>query len=466
MDLAAIIPSLVARLESDFRFRHRVAAETGSLYVDEFQDLNGSQYRLIRLLADKCPVFAIGDPDQAIYGFRGADPGWFFRFRDELAAEVHVLRTNYRSDRAIVQAAAAVLGRDCDRTAARPVSTDRGRITVYAARDPGDEARWIGARIEELVGGTSHRTIDRIRGRARGLGLSDIGILYRTSRQGETVARTLDRLGLPFRMVDLQPFYCQDSLKDLYLWSLLISGRADSGHLLELLARTKGIGPRTLDRCALLLGGQNTDPLQALNQAALPLPCIRAVGTMIALREQAVAIDQDQGLLTALRQLAAKIGFAGDDPGLKRLLDLAGSVAGSLTEWGTYLEENSSTIPYEKAEAITLMTVHAAKGTEFPAVFLAGIEDDMLPLRPRESLDPDQLARHLEEERRLFYVALTRARHHLFISWCRSRRLHGRKGCGRSSHFLATLPGDLITSYRRTGRARRRHRQLSLFPDP
>jgi len=165
LDLDEVIPACTALMHHDPSFAAALRAATGHLLVDEFQDLNGGQYELVRLLADSCSIFAIGDPDQAIYGFRGSTPTWFHRFMEVQSPEQHVLVTNYRSGATILEAAGRVIAANYRRQ--QPAATvaaggRRGIIYRYLAADPTAEARFIADQVQQLIGGTSHREIDQI----------------------------------------------------------------------------------------------------------------------------------------------------------------------------------------------------------------------------------------------------------------------------------------------------------------
>ncbi|HEY9347357.1 MAG TPA: ATP-dependent helicase, partial [Inquilinus sp.] len=374
------------------RFRH--------VSVDEFQDVDDSQVRLLSLLAPSGGnLCVIGDPDQAIYGFRGADASCFDRFhRDHPGAAVIRLRRNYRSTGTIVTAASRFIGTD-GRTepAAEIVRAMQDRISVHAAASDKAEAEFVVAEIEALLGGHSFFSIDSGRSDGRAddqLSFSDIAVLYRTDAQAEAVAEALGRGGMPFKKSSL---------------ALL----ADDPAVRALLAALgPEEGPRQLQQASERLRRDGADP--ASTTAALQRL------SLIASRQD----TDDRTAFLAAVALATEADFW--DP---------------------------------RADRVSLLTLHAAKGLEFPVVFILGLEDGVLPLRFGEA-DPAATA----EERRLFYVGMTRAMDRLFLCRARERRWRGGTVRLEASPFLGEIEAELL-AHRRPDPAPRRpaERQLSLF---
>ncbi|MGF6230676.1 DNA helicase-2/ATP-dependent DNA helicase PcrA [Inquilinus ginsengisoli] len=385
-------PGLVA-LTRD-RFRH--------VSVDEFQDVDDSQVRLLSLLVPSGGnLCVIGDPDQAIYGFRGADASCFDRFhRDHPGAAVIRLRRNYRSTGTIVTAASRFIGAD-GRTepAAEIVRAMQDRISVHAAASDKAEAEFVVAEIEALLGGHSFFSIDSGRSDGRAddqLSFSDIAVLYRTDAQAEAVAEALARGGMPFKKSSLAPL-----AEDPAVRALLAALEPEEGPL-----------PQQLQRAAERLVRDGADP--ATTTAALQRLAL------IASRQD----TDDRTCFLAAVALATEADFW--DP---------------------------------RADRVSLLTLHAAKGLEFPVVFILGLEDGVLPLRFGEA-DPAATA----EERRLFYVGMTRAMDRLFLCRARERRWRGGTVRLEASPFLGEIEAELL-AHRRPDPARRRpaDRQLSLF---
>jgi len=466
IDIEAIVPSLLRRLEQDASFFQETCKRTGDLYVDEFQDLSPVQYRLIRILARQCSVFAIGDPDQAIYGFRGADPEGFFRFHDEMKAKLHTLTMNYRSDRRIVDAAVATIrqNRLQDKEIV-PARKEEGLIVLHQCPSPEAEGHWIADRIESLIGGSSHRLIDQLDISHGRFGLADIGILCRTGRQGDVIARILMARGLPVQKVDLLPFYCRKPLLPLYLWCLVAGGQADASHLLQLIEYEKGIGPKRLGQCRDILSQRPEDPLTLLTHASgLPEHIVRVGRWILATRQKIEEMSQEKDPATALALVLDHYRLSQEDREVERFFQFVQGLNQPLARLAAHLLAASRSVIYDaRAEAIRLMTLHAAKGTQFPAVFLPGLEDGLLPHLLHHAGDPDLQRDHAAEERRLFYVGITRARHQLFLSWCRQRTVGGKKTAQRISPFLDAIDRDLLVTSRFQGKRKKAQRQLNLF---
>ncbi len=469
VDIDAVVPRLACLLEENGAAAAEVRHGTGHLFIDEFQDLNRAQFALVRLLAQTSPVFAIGDPDQAIYGFRGSDPAYFHRFIGELRPAHHVLARNYRSAANIVSAAAAVIACNRNRADRTAVSCRRepGVVSIRSCSSAAAEADCVAATVEQLLGGTSHREIDRLTpGTDGGAALADIAVLYRTGQQAGPLAAALSARGLPCQVVNLTAFYTAGASRILYLWILALADLGDSACLLAIAGMEKGIGRKTLQVLEQAL------PLESGFGWTLFFEAIGRVGhgtveSLAGLRSFARAMQtlarRPDAVPRLLEQIMARYGLDATDPDIERFLALARSTGSSLVTFAGHLERYSDSVVYDpRAEAITLMTLHAAKGLEFDHVFITGVEEDLLPLAPRTRLAPDELARHVEEERRLFYVGMTRARETLHLS--HAARRPGRSACS-PSRFLAAIPASLVTRPMKTRsrRKKKQYRQLSLF---
>ncbi|GAB6063277.1 UvrD-helicase domain-containing protein [Deferrisoma palaeochoriense] len=355
LDLDQLVLRAAEALEADGALREAWRARAGWVAVDEFQDLDPVQYRLLRaLVPSDGDLTVIGDPDQSIYGFRGADPGLF----DRLAAEDPGLRTvrlrrTYRCSPEILRAAGAALGRDGLVSAAPPGPAVR---LVDLATDR-DEAAWIAREIEGLLGGTSHRSRWGALQSAAAHGFGDVAVLVRTRAQAAVIAEALERQGFPVQ-----------------------AGEA--------------VGPgwrRVRDR---------------LRRADAGAPALDAARAAL----EAEGVDPEAVEATAWLAAAAGCRAVGE------LLDRA-----ALAEAGD---------AYRPGDRIAVLTLHAAKGLEFPVVFVAGCEDGLLPYRA-PGREGDR-----EEERRLLYVGMTRAREVLVLTRARERRLYGERRRPGESPFL------------------------------
>jgi DNA helicase II / ATP-dependent DNA helicase PcrA len=407
--------------------------------VDEYQDIDAGQYRLLRLLAgDGRGLTVIGDPDQAIYGFRGADVSLFLRFADDFPGATTVqLTRNYRSAPAIVAGAGQAIapgslvpGRVLRPAAAGPgeaPGTPRSRaaagaspttaaalIGFHEAADERAEAAWIAREIDRLLGGASFHALDTGRAAGHGhdgLGLSDIAVLYRSDAQAEPLGQALTRAGLPF----------QKGSHDL------LERRTGVPEIVREMRLAAGPGPQAAGPSAV------ADRLRA---AAATLAA-RAGGSAAAALDARAAGE-------VLAPLARRCGSD-----LERFL--------------TEISLGAQTDALDpRADAVTLLTMHAAKGLEFEVVFLAGCEKDLLPLW-LPGRGPSAGA-ELAEERRLLFVGITRARARLFLTCASRRTRHGSTRQTGPSPFLAAIdPALLDRSGARPGPARAAERQLRLL---
>jgi DNA helicase-2/ATP-dependent DNA helicase PcrA len=394
-----------------------VRSRTTHLLIDEYQDVNAVQYRLVRLLmpAGDAPLFAIGDPNQAIYGFRGADSRFLGRFlQDYPRAAVYGLKASYRCSSTILKASAAVLpaagenaglrGRPAKRRAGPEA---RLRISEHASQD--SEAEYVARTIEGLMGGTRFFSLDSaVSAGEQQSGIrsfADIAVLCRVARQMEPLARALADHAIPCQMATERPWLRQEPARSI----LRI--------------------------------------LQALRAPGNTLARERVLGAHLATAENLLRWRRDferdgdlGGLLSSLAAALPEAGAAGSGiAGPAGLAGLAAESGGGIDEFleAALLGTEPDALVRE-SERVSLLTLHAAKGLEFPCVFITGCEDGLLPytLPARRPADP-------EEERRLFYVGLTRAGAYLYLSHARRRFLFGRELRLPPSPFLAGLDEEL-----------------------
>lgn len=473
IDIEAVVPRTVALLRRGGETAEAVRAATGHLFVDEFQDVNEAQYTLVTLLAQTSTVFVIGDPDQAIYGFRGADPQWFHAFVHEQHPEVHRLVRNYRSGAVILRAAEQLIGHNphpLPVAAMQPCAGFPGTMHRMGCTSPEREAIFIADRIEFHLGGTSHRSLERFDHTGEAVvSFRNIGVLYRTSRQAEVIAKVLAERGIPFQVVDLDAYYTKGDCRVLYAWMLLLAGLADTGDLLFLLGREQGVGNTAL-RMAQAWLRQSEQDRDGERRGATTLH--GAAGTAFdrlrGLEARMRQLAREQPVETVVRALADRYRLDPLAADLVRLRNLALTFDRSLPAFAAHLQQFGDSVLYdERAEAVTLSTLHAAKGLEFPLVFIAGLEEGFVPLAPRQELALEAHQKHLEEERRLFYVGITRASATLYLTWCRSRSLFGGRAEERQpSSLLAELPQTAFSpppDSRPAAQRKPAHRQLSLF---
>jgi len=409
VDFDGLVELAAAVLRDDPAAAAGLRARWPRISVDEYQDIDPDQYGLLRLISgDGAGLTAIGDPDQAIYRFRGADVGIFGRFgADFPGASTVELTRNYRSNPGIVTAAMAAIAPATLIPGRAAVATREGPadiVTLDEAADEHAEAAWIAATIDKLLGGASFHSLDS--GRADGhehgkLGLADIAVLYRTDAQAGPLAQALTRAGLPFQK---------------------------RSH--DLLARRPGVAD-VVRELRLATGGDVAGRVTA------------------AVRGIAAARGERDATVTDVRA-------AGD-----LLLPLAGRCGEDLERFLAEIAVGAETDALDpRAEAISLLTLHGAKGLEFDVVFLAGCERGLLPLRLPGSrpLTPEDAA----EERRLLFVGMTRARERLLLSYAARRTRHGAEELTGRSSFLAAItpapPG--LTAPRRSRRPADRQLRL------
>jgi uncharacterized protein (TIGR00375 family) len=390
--LLADNPDIAAAYRARFRF----------VSVDEFQDVDAQQYRLITLLAPPPAgnLCVIGDPHQAIYGFRGADASCFARLRADYPAAVEVaLKRNYRSSGTIVTAAGQIIANAPGDSVAGIVRDMHERITIHAAPSERAEAEFVVATIEQAIGGHSFFSIDsgRAGGQHTALSFADFAVLYRTEAQAEALTEALARSGIPFRKHSHTPLAEEPAVRTLLA----------------------------------AIDSSDDDPAVALRAATRRL-----------------AADREETAAIALA--------------LQRLLPLAETSGGDQARFRDAVALASDADCWDpRADGVALLTLHAAKGLEFAVVFVVGLEDGVLPLHWGNAGDvaPDDAA----EERRLFYVGMTRAKDRLLLSRALKRRWRGHVRALPPSPYLADIESELVRQQRAQARRRPEDRQLKLF---
>lgn len=425
--LDELVPRLVALLRAKPDLAQALRTRWRWVFVDEYQDVDADQYELLRLLVPADGnLCAIGDPDQAIYSFRGADVQFFLRFaKDFTDARLVRLTRNYRSSAPIIAAAVQAIaptslvpGRRLDPAKVDPEAPLLGR---YAAGSAADEADFIARTVDELVGGVSHRSRADTRGvQSVGVSFADVAVLYRTDAQAAAIVDALQRAGIPVQKRS------HDRLRDRPAVAAIAAE-------MRLVAVDGGPGRgRPVDG----------DLVARLKQAAQTLAERPALDSDLAPDDLWAAVD----LLTPLAKRCEKTGLET-----------------FLTELATGAEVDALD---PRAEAVTLLTLHAAKGLEFPVVFLAGCEDGLLPLRlpgAATRSTPAELAAAEAEERRLFFVGITRAQRRLFLTHAAKRYRYGAERESTPTPFLDTIDAGLLEWLGDTAPVRRRDLQLRLL---
>lgn len=422
-DYDDILLDFLDLLREEDQRRAALRARFPYVLVDEFQDLNAVQYELVNLLAGTGGgLFAIGDPDQAIYGFRGADPKYFSQLlADFPTARRFELETNYRCAAPIVQAAAAVISNNPGRQLLRLRPARQGGAPLRLLWVSGERAEGIAVvqQISRMVGGADMVQADQRQRGGPARSLADFAVLFRTHAQAEALEACFQHAGIPYRLCGQQRFLEAAPVR------------------------------RALAFCRYLLW---PDDLLRRQQA---LEVLGAADLEKAVARYCLLAAQERPAVL-LRRWQEEYG-AGEEADLTRLVQLAEN-AGSLEELlavvaigvGADYERQG---PGATAEAVRLLTLHAAKGLEFGVVFLCGVEDGLLPLHEAD----------LEEERRLFYVGLTRAREELVLVSARNRLRHGQRVEQQVSAFVREIPAELLVEERVELPRRARTEQLSLF---
>ena len=480
LDFEDLILESVDQLERDKSWRKTIRKRYSHVFVDEFQDINYGQYRLLRALAPpSANICAIGDPDQAIYGFRGSDRRYFQTFTKDYPAcgRIHLTR-NYRSTKTILNAAFQVInqGRPTPQQKDEPQRTYSHisgitAVEVIEAASERAEAVAIGQTIEQMVGGTGFHSLDfdKLGKYAHGPdhSFADFAVLCRTGRQVEQIARQLTSAAIPCQWVSCN-ILDRPAVKSLLAALRVITGQgsyADLGRIKRLIsagisnksmrifrqwayARSLPLAKALRDVSRLPIAGMSRRRQQRLAALALLLE---------KLRRESAGLDVAATLahIVAHTTLSASI----ESGELKRLSDLARSLGCDKAAFGATLALRRDTDFFQEGvEKVAVMTLHAAKGLEFPVVFVAGCEERLLPYRrPGGNVD-------LEEERRLFYVGMTRARAQLFLTWARRRAQNGVPCDSQISRFVTAIESRLktYTSFRRKPR-KPNQRQLTLF---
>ncbi len=455
--------------------------------VDEFQDTDGAQYQLVRMLtARRKNLFVVGDEDQSIYGWRGADFRNIRRFRQDFPdAQVVLLEQNYRSTQNILDAARHVIARNTWRTEKR-LWTKKAKglpVTIFEAYDEQEEAEFIVREVENLVAQGACR-------------LRDCAVMYRTNAQSRVLEDAFMRHGLPYKLVGATRFYERREIKDVLAYLRLIHNPYDDISLRRVLnVPPRGIGARTQERLenqAQFHGVPLYTALQLIKeeeQAAAPSQedgssaseatdaasvfdsrSSRALLAFLQMLDVWMTNRAQMTVLEHLDQVLADSGYAdhvrdGTEEGEERWENIQElrTVAQEYQRFepeialGAFLESVALVSDVDnlrdEVDAATLLTLHTAKGLEFEAVFVAGLEEGILP-HSRSMDEPEEM----EEERRLCYVGMTRAKSRLYLIHTFRRTRFGNPSLSEPSRFLRDIPGDLIKGTGGRAPARRQTR--------
>ena len=430
------------------------------IFIDEYQDINAGQYRLIKLLAgNHSDLCIIGDPDQSIYGFRGSDTNCFRWFLQDFPdAQTVFLRKNYRSIQTILDVSSQVIRPNPElletghRRAVYSELSGAKTIRIMQLPTENAEAVAIGKTIEQMVGGTGFFSMDS--GAVDGIdsqppwSFADFAVLVRTRSQINPIFRMLDKAGLPCQVVDRKSILDHPRIRILIALFKLVHETGVFGDLqtaIEML--TPSVSAKTVDRFKFWAYTKRLPLAEALTQARrLPIPQItlaqqqQLFDFIVNLSDMKKAIDGlsvPQRLDTLMHRTGLDQTFDKDrdfENSYQRLLEISHRHATDSNEFLAAIALSRDTDTFDhRVEKISLITMHAAKGLEFPIVFIAGCEDEWIPYhatnRPADR----------EEERRLFYVALTRAKRHLFLTAADIRRINGKKQKRQLSPFVKDI---------------------------
>ncbi|MDY5161424.1 DNA helicase PcrA [Leuconostoc citreum] len=453
IDLFQSAPEVLARYQQQFEYLH----------VDEYQDTNDAQYTIVNLLAQRSKNLAVvGDADQSIYGWRGANMNNILNFeKDYPNAHTVMLEQNYRSTQNILDAANAVINHNNERVP-KKLWTENGKgdqITYYRAQTEHDEANFILSNIQQLRE-TKH------------MAYSDFAVLYRTNAQSRNIEESLVKANMPYSMVGGHKFYERKEILDIMAYMSLITNPDDNAAFERVVNEPKrGLGATSLTRLRELANRLNVSYMKAIESIELaPSITTKAASKFLTFAEIMHNLRQQSEFLnvTELTELVmTQSGYRqmlaekNDPDSQARLENLEEFLSVTKEFDDKYQPEDPESIDpvtdflgttalmsdlddFEEGDgAVTLMTLHAAKGLEFPVVFLIGLEEGIFPLS-RAMMDEDLL----EEERRLAYVGITRAMKKLFLTNAFSRLLYGRTQANEPSRFIAEISPELLeTAY-------------------
>jgi DNA helicase-2/ATP-dependent DNA helicase PcrA len=419
------------------RFKH--------ILVDEFQDTNPLQYRWLKLLAGRSnALFAVGDDDQSIYAFRGANVGNMQELlRDFNVQSVIKLEQNYRSHGNILDAANALISNNRSRLGKNLwTDADKGeQIRVYEAGTDVDEARFIVEEIQQL--------------KREGVNLTEMALLYRSNAQSRVLEHALVSAGLSYRVYGGLRFFERQEIKHALGYLRLMQNTDDDNALLRIINfPTRGIGARSIEQLQEAARMNNTTLWDAAARAGGKVTAF--VGLIESLRSATKDLPLPE-IMDHVLQHSGLVAHYENETGAKKreaeerlenLNELINSATlfvhenedDSLTAFLTHASlEAGEHQAGDSEDALHLMTVHAAKGLEFHTVFITGLEDGLFPHQNSQHVDGG-----LDEERRLMYVAITRARRRLYLTFAQSRMLHGQTNYGTVSSFLRELPEELL----------------------
>jgi uncharacterized protein (TIGR00375 family) len=456
-DFDDILLEAMALIESDQTVREQLHTRYHWLFVDEYQDLNPAQHRLLKLLAHANTfVTAIGDPNQAIYGFRGSEVSYFSNFAKDFPGATEMrLEENYRSGANLLSASGQVIARG-EESFAMPLSPallTEGRLTIYAAPTEKAEAEYVVHQIEKMVGGTSmfsqdSQRVDREEEGSRSFG--DFAILYRLNALRAPLEEALERSGMPYQVSGDAPLAQRAGVMPLVALMRCATGlHFQTKHLAELIALlTPGFGEVSTQKMIDAFGAVQQFELESIGRFAEVENLSAKVKSALFITRQSFLLLKEKlrehGAANALEsfyQTELIKTFLREHKPLhenwQRVLSLARRRESVAAFCDALALESASDHFESRAEKIALMTLHASKGLEFPVVFIVGCEEQVTPMQL------ETLAGDPAEERRLFYVGMTRAKEQLYLLRAMKRRLFGKLCEHAPSRFLSDIEEQL-----------------------
>jgi DNA helicase-2/ATP-dependent DNA helicase PcrA len=447
MDFDDLLGNVVKLFRSSPETLERWQRRFSHVLVDEFQDTNVVQNDLVMMLAaGHRNVCVVGDSDQSIYRFRGADVRNILGFEEAFPdATVVVLDRNYRSTQTILDAANAVISRNASRRP-KELWTDEGAgeaIVRYRAEDEVDEAQWLVLQLLHLHDGGTYRW-------------GDLAVFYRTNAQSRVVEDQLTRMGVPYRVIGGTRFYDRREVRDALAYLRCVVNPTDEVSVKRVLnVPRRGVGESSvgrLDAWATAHGVPFATALRSAAEAGVSGRALKGINAFLSLVDDCTPLVEE-GPGPLLGALLERSGYIAEleaehsveaDGRIENLAELVGA-ASDVDDVAEFLEQvslvaDTDSLDPDDTSNVVLMTLHSAKGLEFPVVFMVGLEEGVFP-HQRAFDAPDEL----EEERRLAYVGITRARQRLHLTHAWSRTLHGSTQYNPPSRFLEEIPDDLVS---------------------
>jgi superfamily I DNA/RNA helicase len=492
LDYDDLIINSVKLLRNDQNVAHKIRSKFKHILVDEFQDVNQAQYSLILLLADKegKNLFLIGDPNQAIYGFRGADDKLFFQIKENFpSCQIFSLKDNYRSHASIIDSAQQLISHN-PQIIPLNLNSIRGKGPVIRILElPSEKAEGIAIvkEIATLMGGVDmlqahsesggkNQSISGIR--QEGYGFSDFAILFRTSKQSDILEECLLKEGIPYRIAGHQGIMENSLIRQILAFLRWCYNPMDEHSLLQSLnlpflpvtKRDKAKlfqfvmqAPQNIEHhnineiCSIptkFPPQSNMDPrIETLSKVIIQFQQMSKEKTPSEFINQIISILEKDGNIKTHQKDLERLSMMAEE--FKNATSLFDNVSmcreGDMTWKGKKWAEGT--------EMVNLMTIHASKGLEFPVVFICGCEADLLPYRYHDK------EMNLNEERRLFYVGMTRAKDNLYLSWSKNRIWKGQKQIKQISPFLEEIPEPFFEKTLFTARIPRKlpNKQMGLW---